>query len=274
VIEDGASDGEIRAAIETKYPKAYAFFTKAHTIVTLSAPIPPGGVGGGAANATTPVTLPDVATKGKAFPVCFRQGEFLRLRLFAAVDDATHVTQVSDANENIMYPTLPVACMTFSPSALADRSLAITFDDKGRPSHVERSAKSDIAALAAALASSAATLRDEYAATLSKLVDIDTSKRALALNDLTTKLETLKKQKDILDTQLTVEANTANFTTSLEQKQAEAALSGLQAQITLDVARASADQQRDIGQIKTALELLNKQIELLKAQIEMDKTKR
>jgi hypothetical protein len=214
-------------------------------------------------------TIGPSITETKDFPICFRQGQTLRIRTFISTSDDKNVSQIGDVSEDVIHPALPVACMFFKPSALADRSLVVSFDDKARPVHIERVAKSSAAAAASAIAASAASLRDEYANTLNKVVDIQKSQRAIALDDLNSKIDKLKAQKDLLDARQFVDATTANYATVLQQKQAEADLASATAQLNLEVFQTTLDQPKDLKTLQAQIDVLKKQLDLLRAQVDL-----
>ena len=229
------------------------------------------------------IKVPDNPASDKSVTVAFRQGMPVRLTVFVMdqqpepggqASSIARLRRVSDQWQNVMHPCLPVNTMTFSKSAWAKRSMAVTFDDRGRPQKVDWSSDSNVAAVAASLANSAKALRDEYAETVNKGVQIQTDRRALQLNDLTARLERLQKQKAILDTQLQVDATGLNREASLKQQQAAADLAELQAQINLQNAQATADQNQQIDQMKVAIDLLKQQLALLQAQQDLDKARK
>jgi hypothetical protein len=250
-ITDGMSRAEVEKALKLtagatacdKPAEAAArFFCDAHMVVTIESP-----------TAGAEPSIGSAITESKDFPICFRQGQTLRIRTFVSTPDDQHVNQIGDVTADVIHPALPVACMFFKPSALADRSLVVGFDDKARPVHIERVAKSTAAAAASAIAASAASLRDEYANTLNKVVDIQKSQRTIALDDLNSKIDKLKAQKDLLDARQSVDATTANFATVLQQKQAEADLASATAQLNLEVFQATLDQEKDLKTLRRRL---------------------
>jgi ribosomal protein L29 len=134
---------------------------------------------------------------------------------------------------------------------------------------IDYTAGSSAAAAVTALASAGSTFRDEYATTVAKMVEIDTNARKLKLSDLTTKVDTLKKEQERLDTQLAVDTAGANFDLVLKQRQLAAEAATLQAQTALDTAVATAEQRKAIEEMKLEIELVKRELELLKAKQEL-----
>ena len=130
-------------------------------------------------------------------------------------------------------------------------------------------ATSSAAAAVTALASAATTFRDEYAATLAKMVEIDGNRRTLKLSDLTTRVDTLKKERERLDAQLATDTAASNFDLSLKQQRLAAEAAELQAQAALDAAQATAEQRLEIEKLKTEIDLVRRELELLKAKQEL-----
>jgi hypothetical protein len=200
----------------------------------------------------------------------------MRVLIADQADDSKEakLRNVADRFDNFVHPCLPVSSMMFKRSAWADREITLTFDEKGRPVKLDRISKSDAAAIAASLSTAATTFRDELAATVSKSAEILTNRRKLELDNLTTKLERLKLEKDGLDAQLALDASGANFDAALKQKQAGAAMQQLEAEMALAAAQANADQKQQIDALKVSVEQIKQQIELVKAQQELDKLKK
>jgi hypothetical protein len=213
----------------------------------------------------------------KYVQIAFRQGTPARVRVMILDQQRLdgdkpdepvpqRLRVAADQWENVVHPCTPVGATLFSRSAWAKREISFTFDDKGRPQKVERVSGSTALALATSLSGAATNLRDELAATMSKATQVESDRRTLELNDLTTRLERLKKEKDVFDAQLQLDSAGANRETSLKQQQATAEMAQLQAEISLKAAQDMKDQATELDRVKTALELLKQQLELLKAQ--------
>ena len=229
------------------------------------------------------IKLPDNSSSDKTVTVAVRQGMPVRISVFVMDQQpdpgeqppaVAKLRRVTDQWQNVMHPCLPVNTMTFSKSAWSKRSMAVAFDDRGRPQKVDWSSDSNVAAVAASLAGAATALRDEYAATTSKAVQIQADRRALQLNDLTARLEKLQKEKSVLDAQLQVDAAGLNREATLKQQQATADLAALQAEINLQNAQAGVEQKQQIEQMKSALDLLKQQLGLLQAQQDLEKARK
>lgn len=212
--------------------------------------------------------------------IYFRQAQPVRLQVFAAqtpvVDGKPVLAKVSNQPlqtmkqmaervDSVTFQTLKPRCMTFRASSFATRELVITFDERGQLGRIEHTAGSSAAAAVTALATAATTFRDEYATTVAKLVDIDTNQRKLKLSELTTQVETLKKERERIDAQLSTDVAAANFDLGLRQQRLNAEAATLQTQIALDTAQASLEQRKAIEQMKVEIEMVKRELELLKA---------
>ena len=171
--------------------------------------------------------------------------------------------------EPVTFLGIKPRCVTFKASAFANRELIVSFDERGQLAKIDATAGSSAAAALTALASAATTFRDEYAATVAKMVDIDQNERKLKLNDVTTRVEQLKKDRERLDAQLALEAGTANYDLALQQQKLAAQAAELQAQAALDLTTATADQKLALEEMKLQIEIIKRELELLKAQQEL-----
>lgn len=228
-------------------------------------------------------------TDSKSASISFRNAEPVRLQIWAAQTEMepgsdrpklekgvplTVVRPVAERIETVTHQSQPARCMVFKPSALAKRELVMTFDERGQLTKVDQAADSSAAALAGALAGAATSFRDQYADSVEKLVKIDANERALKLSDLTTQIETLKKQKELLDAQLTTDSATASYDLTLKQRQLEAEAHVLEAESSLETAKATAEQRREIELLKVEVDVLKKELELIKARADLENAKK
>jgi hypothetical protein len=253
-------------------PDATLLWKAARTIVTLDGTMP-----------TDSVKVPENPQSTKVVQIAFRQGVPAHLRVFISdqrpdpgesSNIPSRLRSVSDRWLTVIHPKGPVGVVRFSKSVWAKRDFVMTFDEKGRPAKLDRSSGSNAAAIAAAIASAATTARDEYASTLSKAVQIESDRRTLRLGDLTTRLEELKKSKDVLDAQVSLDAAGTNRDVVLRQQQATADLAALQAEIALQSAQDSSEQKRQINELTLEIEQIKRQIDLLQAQKQLDALKK
>lgn len=225
----------------------------------------------------TPVSVPSNTDTKKTVQIAFRQGTPARLRVWIADQRSMPGDQpgqplpvrlrlIADQWQNVVHPCLGISTIKFSRSIWAKREVSLTFDERGRPLRLDRSTGSDGAAIAAAIAGAATAVRDEYATTLNKAAAEASDRRTIELAELTTRVEKLKKEKDILDAQLQVDVSRSGHEASFKRQQAAADLAQLEAELSLQTAQAAAEQKAQIEQLKVSLDHVNKQIELLKAQ--------
>ena len=263
-ITDGMDDAKTLAALAAK-KTMLNLYTTTGVVVTLGTP----------GYEQPPAALVDDPS-GKTVSVCHRPTTPLRLRLFVKVkrDGIEVLEQSVDSVENVLHPFVPSACTTFKASSLGERKLALTMDDKGRLKRVERSGTSDVAVLTASLSAAASALRDEYAASLKKLEEAQTSSRNLKLGDLVTEAERLKKEKAVLDAKLDLDAGSANYDAVLSQRRLAADLATLQADVSLANAEDTREQRLEIERLKADIELLQKTMDLMRAEQELLKLRK
>lgn len=254
-----------RSAAELgQFQKANEFFDQTGLLVSTLA------VG---VRASTPTQ--EVPTKDKnAVRIHYRQSEPRRFRVEASTEPSPAIASLKLLNESladVIVPNAPTQFVDFESSAWAQRKLALSFDDRGRPVHLERTGTSAGAAVAVAVSDATRAVRDEYAAGLAKVAEVQATGQKLQLGAVNTQIDELKKKKELLDARLAVEGSTQNFQTLLEQQQLQAEIGLLQARQTQDSVSGSATQRLEIESLKLQLEQLKAQIEILKAQQELEK---
>jgi len=141
----------------------------------------------------------------------------------------------------------------------------MTFD-KGRPLKFERSGTSSAAALTAAVSDAARNAQQQYAESLTKIVEIQKSKREIELNDVNADIEKAKKEKDLLEAKLAATGGSQSFEMLLEQKRLDTELGLLRAEASLQAAQDTADQRLEIEMMKVQIDQLKTQMDLLAAQ--------
>lgn len=241
-------------------PQARAFFDAAGVLIT------------GAPVRTTATVVAACQMPKNVIRIAYRQSEPWRFRLEASTEtkpDPAKLTLLSEHLADVIAPGTATHYVPFESSAFAQRKLAITFDDRGRPTRLERTGTSAGAAIALAVSDASRAARDEYATSLAKLVEVQTSQQKLQLGSITAQIDDLKKRKELLDARLAVEGASANFDTILQQQQLQAELSLLQATQAQASAAGSAEQRLEIESLKLQLEQLKAQIDILKAQQEL-----
>lgn len=279
-VKAGMTAGQIEQVLATFSEPAKTLWERGKAIVTfdpsdkglLKCPVVTG--------------MPPAPEKDNQVHVAFRQGTPGRLRVFVSDLDVAPtggseskpqegtLRSVADRFENVAHPCAPIGTMVFKRSAWSSRELAITFDERGFPSRLESKSGSDAAAIATSLAAAATTFRDEVATTVEKVVGVQENQRKIALNDATRRLDELKKDKEILDAQLALDAGRTNLEASLKQQVAAASMAQLQAEVALGTAQDTAEQRREIERLKIQIDLVKQQLDLLNAKQELAKAEK
>lgn len=247
-----------------RFSKAKAFFEQTGLLISMVAlGAPP----------RTPASF--VPVKGKnTVRIHYRQSEPRRVRVEATTEVKPALAQLKLLSEflvDVILPGAAIQYVDFESSAWAQRNLALTFDDRGRPVRLERSGTSAGAAIAVAVSHATRTVRDEYATGLAKIADIQATQQKLETGAVNSQIEALKKKKELLDARLAVEGSASNFQTMLEQQQLQADIALLQARQTQSTALGTASQQLEIETLKLQLEQLKVQVDILKAQQEFER---
>jgi hypothetical protein len=163
--------------------------------------------------------------------------------------------------------------LSFTSAAFSDKGLSIAFDDKGRPTQVQRTSGSSIVGLASAIAGASTTMRDEYATGLSKLVEIQESRQKLALSGVNAEIERLQKQKDLIDVKLAASSAGQSFDLLLQQNQLNADLALMKAKLDKESAEKTYDDRLEIETLKAQLEQLKAQLDVVKARQDLEQAK-
>jgi hypothetical protein len=222
--------------------------------------------------------------------VYYRNGQPVRLEFFIVrpkkdpADPAKYergntgvveeVVSVANRIQTVMLPGSTPGCVAFKASAFAKRELIVQFDESGQLVKVDQIRDSSAAAVAAALAAASTTFRDEYALTLSKVVEVQEARRTIELGDLRTKVEALEKQRELIDAQLAADSAAANFDLTLRRQQLAAELAQLEAEVALQTAQATADQRLALEQLKAEVGVLRQELDLLKARQELEQAQK
>jgi hypothetical protein len=157
---------------------------------------------------------------------------------------------------------------------MADRTLSIQFDEKGRPTQLSRSNGSSVAGIVTAVASASAAVRDEYATGLAKIVEIQSNRQKLAMQDINNQIERLQKEKDLVAAKLASASASQSFDLVLQQNQLVAELGLLKARLDVETAQGTYDQAVELARLKADLEQLKTQLEVVKTKLAIEEAKK
>ena len=175
---------------------------------------------------------------------------------------------------DVLHPHSPIRTLPIETKAFADRSLAITFDPRGRPRKIDTSGSSSAAGFAQAAAASAQGFRDEYDATLKKRVSIEESRRELALDGLNDKIAALEAQKEELDARAALLGASGSFDDLVARQKLDSELKLLEAQVALRMAEATAEQRVAIAELEKRVLETQKRLALLEAEQALEEARR
>ena len=230
----------------------------------------------GAAGAGAPAGNGDPADS-KMLRIMFRQPAAWTLEVRSSncntAEEACRNTPPTTANTQLksllqielIEPGTDPSYVELEAKAFSDGKVAMIFD-KGRPLKFERSGTSSAAALASAVSDAARIAQQQYAESLTKIVEVQKSKREIELNDVNTEIEKAKKQKDLLEAKLAAAGGAQSFEMMLEQRRLDTELSVLRAEASLQAAQDTADQRLEIEVMKVQIDQLKTQMDLLAAQ--------
>ncbi len=204
--------------------------------------------------------------KKKTARIYYRQAQPILLTTLR-LDKNKTLKIIDQKIEEVIDNVSPPRCVEVVASGFGVRKFNMTFDAMGRPVSFGRTAESAAAAATAAFADAATTARDEYVKSITALVTIDEKERALKLSELEDQLATLKKEKEVLDADLTFQGAVANQDLTLQQQQLDVQLKLLKAQIEFEQTSGGKELQLEIAQLTLQITQLTKQVELLQAQL-------
>ncbi len=204
--------------------------------------------------------------------IFYRRPIATEVRIYGKNGAGTAIELLSKASLSVLRDEAPHEYLKFDSRRWSKGTLQITFDSKGVPAHIDWMAESSAAALTGALATAVAAARDEYAATIAKIVEIEDAKKKLdpeEKSELDKKLEELTKQKEVLDAQLALAGAQSTYELTLSQQQAAAELALVQSEIGLVAAEEARANQLAVLRLEADVARMNKELELLKAKIEI-----
>jgi hypothetical protein len=211
---------------------------------------------------------------GKGSSIYYRQSIPMLLCFYGIDAGYKKLENLSQELVHVLHPKMPAYHFTFKANAFAKRHLALVFDEKGRPITVERSGTSSLKELSGALAESAVIARDEYVNTLEKMVKAQEFKRELKFDEINTKIEQIKKEKELLEAQQALEGTSSNYELLLEKQRLDMELQILKLQLSIEEAKETQEQTLEIARLKLQLEKLQNELEILKAQLAIKKLKK
>jgi len=204
--------------------------------------------------------------------IAYREPIAVRLAVFQE-DDKGKIFKKKDEKVITAF-TEAIGCVQIERSNVANRALVMEFGEFGVPKKLARTNTSSAAAATAAVGTALASLQDTYAASLEKVIAIQTSRRTIAQSDLADQIARLTKQKELLDAQIAFEGAAAGKDLLLDQKLAEQRLALLQKQLELSKTEQGAATQLEIAGLKDRIALLEQQLALLLAQRKLDEANR
>lgn len=201
---------------------------------------------------------------GDEIAVAYRQSRPHLLRICKVTDkelECKRVEQVELFIANDMAQAL-----VLKGSAWADRSLSLQLDQYGRPTSMTRASDATAARVAAAAASSVQDATDTYKTTLGKVSEILASRRQMSLSDLEEKAARLKKEKEILDTQIALGGASVEERSTLEKLKIELEIT--QARLALERTEGTSESAVALAKLEAEVATLKAQIEVLRLQAE------
>jgi hypothetical protein len=174
-----------------------------------------------------------------------------------------------DSVLDVLHPNGPLGSLPIEAKTFGDRSLAITFNEKGQPTRIDTSGTSTVASIVGATASGLQTLRDEYEASLKKLGEIEAAKRKLGLDALNDEVAALEARKKKLDDEQALLGAEATAGSSLEKKKLDSELELLKSKIALRAAESTAEQQVAIDTLAQRVLETQQRLDALEVQVKL-----
>lgn len=294
LLKDKVTPSAVSQAL-VNFPRAKEVFEQSGVVVAYDtdaivpgpAPAVPPAAPAPAVPAPAPAPVPAPVTttdesKGPA-RIYYRDAHAAHLSIFAtaSIPESTlqaFTTQVRLAEERVLPvidPRVPASSVAFEAKAFSNQNLQLTFTAQGRLTGVTQGATASLAGAASALANTVSAARDEFAATLTKAKEVQSTIQTIEANRLQARLDDLTKRKQIVDAKVALDASNANSEAKLEklhldqqielatQQLAIAKLQGQQTQLNAAIP--------GVEQLKLEVELIKQRIEVLKQQAELNR---
>ena len=175
---------------------------------------------------------------------------------------------------NIVSSADPIIDVPISARSLGQETFALTFGRSGTLTGFEQTSTSGLAAATSSFASALSNARQEFVAGLQSVQTSQTSYDAIKSEARASRIKDLQDQKSLIDAQVALQGANVNQSLALQKQQVDAELALLTAQQNLVAAQATATVGADVAALKAQLAQVQAQLDLLKAQLELEKTKK
>lgn len=261
----GMTDTQVRAALKS-FPRMLELYDRTGIALTLT-PAPYIARGG---------TVWEVAEPGEMKTHIYYRAAYTALLTTYATSRTSDeqggeqelLRFFSVVSDEVIHPKMPVQGIAFEPAAFAERKISLGFDDKGRLVRFEQTGKSSVVGATTTVADSLRAARDEYTATLSRIADIQDTKRRLDQNDVLTEIDRLRKQRQLLDARLELSGARGSYDLLLERKRIDAELAAIQARRSLAGERDAGTVSQEVGELRAKLDQLARDLEEIRHRTE------
>jgi hypothetical protein len=175
---------------------------------------------------------------------------------------------------NIVSSADPIIDVPISARSLGQETFALTFGRSGTLTGFDQTSTSGLAAATSSFASALSNARQEFVAGLQSVQTSQTSYDAIKSETRASRIKDLQDQKSLVDAQVALQGANVNQSLALQKQQVDAELALLTAQQNLVAAQATATVGADVAALKAQLAQVQAQLDLLKAQLELEKTKK
>ncbi len=261
----GMTDAQVRAALKS-FPRMLELYDRTGIALTLT-PAPYIARGG---------TVWEVAEPGERKTHIYYRAAYTALLTTYATSRTSDeqggeqelLRFFSVVSDEVIHPKMPVQGIAFEPAAFAERKISLGFDDKGRLVRYEQTGKSSVVGATTTAADALRTARDEYASTLSRIAEIQDTKRRLDQNDVLTEIDRLRKQRQLLDARLELSGTRGSYDLLLERKRIDAELAAIQARRSLAGERDAGAVSQEVGELRAKLDQLARDLEEIRHRTE------
>jgi hypothetical protein len=188
-------------------------------------------------------------------------------------EDKSPLELAESRSAQVMDTGSPFLHVSFKPKAFAKDTIALAFDDRGQIVSLSRQEGATAPEVSQAIADAVVSAPKQYLESLETLGKIQAAQRTVDQNSITSQIEELQKQKQLVDTRLALAGATENSDLVLQQEHLKAQLATLESQLALATAQSDFDQKLEIAKLKTDLDRVQQELALLQAQLALEQQK-
>ncbi len=253
------------------FPLAAEMFKQTHSVVSIMG-APTVGASDPPPSATRPIhamAQPDDKTRifyREATPVVIDTYAMSTIpdKVRQALDQ--RVLRIDQKTVMLMHPATPENNFIFDPKVFSNLNLQMAFNKQGRLTGLTQGSTASLAGATGALVNSLQSSRTEFLTAITNIKDVEVARHSIEQANLQNKIDTLTKQKQIVDGKVILQGETADQQLLAQQTLLQNQLAVLQAHQNLTKAQETNESVITTAQLQAQLSELQANQALLKAQ--------